>query len=389
MEQHGENEMAGCATMTEGDKFRPHAPFRRLKLARSILLRVLAVLAAACGASTSTPSTAASVTSVAMEKLIAAAKAEKTLELSIGSIDPRAWDELEAPINAKYGIKIDLQAIAGAPPMSKTTSKLIEEHKAGRKPASTGLMIANGANHAALANAGVLMVIDWKKYLPDLKPREMTTDGTGLLGGVSRIVLVYNTKIIKEAPKSLDDLANPKYKGLIAATFWGGGFVQMAVPLGADRMIKLLERMVDNGNLVGSISSEPDRIASGEFGMLAFLGDDVEPRLLKAKGAPIGWTTLGGEMNAAFGSWLSVPKASGSPNLATLVAVFMLTPEGQKWYYKYNQKDSHLRTGTVMSKTIPKDVYLETPESVAANPQVYGAAYEKIQKIIQRRAGRR
>jgi ABC-type Fe3+ transport system substrate-binding protein len=232
------------------------------------------------------------------------------------------------------------------------------------------------------------MVIDWKKYLPDLKPGEMTKDGTGLLGGVSPIVLVYNTKVIKDVPKSFNDLANPKYKGLIAATFWGGGFVQMAVPLGADRMIKLLEQMVDNGNLVGSIGSEPDRVASGEFGMLAFLGDNVEPERLKAKGAPVEWTTLGGEMNAAFGSWLSVPKASASPNIAILVALFMLTPDGQKFYFKYNQKDSHLREGTVMSKTVPKGVYLETPDSVVANPQVYKGAYEKIQRLIQRGAGK-
>jgi ABC-type Fe3+ transport system substrate-binding protein len=325
--------------------------------------------------------------SEAMQKLIEAAKVEKTLEVTI-AFDDRAWNELEALINSKYGIKINLRGMAGAPPMSKVTSKLIEEHKAGRKPASTGLMISNGANHAALAEAGVLMAIDWKKYLPDLKAGEMTKDSTGLLGGVGPIVLVYNTKVIKDVPKSLDDLANPKYKGLIAATFWGGGFVQMAVPLGAERMMKLVEQMVDNGNLVGSIGSEPDRIASGEFGMLAFLGDNVEPERLKARGAPVEWSTLGGEMNAAFGSWLGVPKASASPNIATLVALFMLTPDGQKFYYKYNQKDSHLREGTVMSKTVPKGVYLETPDSVVANPQVYKGAYEKIQKLIQRGAGK-
>jgi ABC-type uncharacterized transport system YnjBCD substrate-binding protein len=389
MKQHGENQMAGRAANAGAYRFRPHAPFRRLKLA-SILLRVLAVLVTAGGASTTTPSTAASAApamSESMQKLIEAAKVEKTLELTI-AFDDRAWNELEALINAKYGIKINLRGMAGAPPMSKVTSKLIEEHKAGRKPASTGLMISNGANHAALAAAGVLMAIDWKKYLPDLKAGEITKDSTGLLGGVSPIVLVYNTKLIKDVPKSLDDLANPKYKGLIAATFWGGGFVQMAVPLGTDRMMKLVEQMVDNGNLVGSIGSEPHRIASGEFGMLAFLGDNVEPERLKARGAPVEWSTLGGEMNAAFGSWLSVPKASASPNIAILVALFMLTPDGQKFYFKYNQKDSHLREGTVMSKTVPKGVYLETPDSVVANPQVYKGAYEKIQRLIQRGAGK-
>ena len=389
MKQHGENQMARRAAKTGDYGFRRHPPFRRLKLA-SILLRALTVLAAAGWASTTTPSTAASAApanSEAVQKLIEAAKVEKTLEVTI-AFDDRAWNELEALINSKYGIKINLRGMAGAPPMSKVTSKLIEEHKAGRKPASTGLMISNGANHAALAEAGVLMTIDWKKYLPDLKAGEITKDSTGVLGGVSPIVLVYNTKVIKDVPKSLDDLANPKYKGLIAATFWGGGFVQMAVPLGADRMMKLVEQMVDNGNLVGSIGSEPDRVASGEFGMLAFLGDNAEPERLKAKGAPVEWSTLGGEMNAAFGSWLSVPKASASPNIATLVALFMLTPDGQKFYFKYNQKDSHLREGTVMSKTVPKGVYLETPDSVVANPQVYKGAYEKIQKLIQRGAGK-
>ena len=43
---------------------------------------------------------------------------------------------------------------------------------------------------------------------------------------------------------------------------------------------------------------------------------------------------------------------------------------------------------SLMSKTVPKGVYLETPDSVVANPQVYKGAYEKIQKLIQRGAGK-
>ena len=65
-------------------------------------------------------------------------------------------------------------------------------------------------------------------------------------------------------------------------------------------------------------------------------------------------------MNAAFGSWLGVPKASASPNIATLVALFMLTPDGQKFYFKYNQKDSHLREGTVMNRTFQRRVFGDT-----------------------------
>ena len=374
-------------------RVKPHNSFQ-CPLLLSILLGLLVMATAACGGgeqaaaapTASAPAASTDAVTPAMKELIAAAEAEEQLvSADSGLLGLEGWNALEDAINAKYGISIDLEGASGGPSMSQITAKLLEEHKAGRERASTDIMNASGANHLALAEGGVLLSIDWKKYMPDLRTGEVTDDGTGILIGVAPIVLVYNTDVIKpsDVPKKLEDLTDPKYKGLIAGTPWAGGFAQLAVPHGVDTVTNVLEGMVRSGNLAGLVGSDLDRIASGEFGMLAFLGNNVEPERYKARGAPLEWTDLGGEVNVAFAHYASVPKASGSPNLATLAALFLLTPEGQEIYYEYAEKDSHLRPNTNMSAILTPEIWVESPEGVRDNPQVYKEAYPRFQKLMQ------
>ena len=329
----------------------------------------------------------------ALAKVIEAAQAEKELTMLQGGRygDTEFWDEVEAAMNAKYGIKVDLQGTAGGPNMSQVTSRLRQEHKQGRSPASTDIMIASGRNQLKLASAGALMEVDWRKYIPDLRDDEIATDGSGVLVGIGVIVAAYNTNLIKpkDVPKSLEDITDPKFKGLIAATTYASGWPQITLNLGAEKVEKVLSTIAANGNLAGNINGDLQRVASGEFGLYLFQGNLVEVEIYKAKGAPMDWTDLGGEINAAFLAYLSVPKASRSPNLALLASVFLMTPEGQEIFFKHTERDSHYR-GTAMKKYLAKrkaagkPIMLETADIIKNNPQVYGKQNAKYRKLLNR-----
>lgn len=329
----------------------------------------------------------------ALAGLIEAAKAEKQLTMLQGGTygNTELWEELEAAMNAKYGIKVDLQGTAGGPNMSQVASRLLQEHKQGRSPASTDIMVASGRNQLKLASAGALMEVDWRKYLPDLDDQEIATSGTGLLAGVGLIVAAYNTDVIKpkDVPQSLEDVTDPKFKGLIAATTYGSGWPQITLNLGAEKVHKVLQTIATNGNLAGNINGDLQRVASGEFGMYLFQGNLVEVENLKAKGAPMDWTDLGGEINAAFLTYVSVPKASRSPNLAQLASLFLMTPEGQAIFFKHTDRDSHYR-GTAMKKYLAqrkatgKPLLLETADVIKNNPQVYRTQNAKYRKLLNR-----
>ena len=383
MKQH----FSGCRTGSTVDS-------RAMKHRRGGFGRGLFVMGALLGVLLLAASPAiAQATNKALAELIEAAKAEKQLTMLQGGTygNTELWEELEVAMNAKYGIKVDLQGTAGGPNMSQVTSRLLQEHKQGRSPASTDIMVASGRNQLKLAAAGALMKVDWRKYLPDLKDEEIATGGTGLLAGVGLIVVAYNTDVIKpkDVPRSLEDVTDPKFKGLIAATTYGSGWPQITLNLGAEKVHKVLQTIATNGNLAGNINGDLQRVASGEFGMYLFQGNLVEVENLKAKGAPMDWTDLGGEINAAFLTYVSVPKASRSPNLAQLTALFLMTAEGQAIFFKHTDRDSHYR-GTAMKtylakrKATGKPLLLETADVIKNNPQVYRTQNAKYRKLLNR-----
>ena len=386
MTQHSHRGCSGCLVDSQAAGVRSSRS-RRALLAAGALLAALAVLllpASPALAQASNP---------ALAEVIKAAQAEKQLTMLQGGRygDTEFWDEVEAAMNAKYGIKVDLQGTAGGPNMSQVTSRLLQEHKQGRSPASTDIMIASGRNQLKLASAGALMEVDWRKYIPDLRDDEIGTDGSGVLVGIGVIVAAYNTNVVKpkDVPKSLEDITDPKFKGLIAATTYGSGWPQITLNLGAEKVEKVLSTIAANGNLAGNINGDLQRIASGEFGLYLFQGNLVEVEIYKAKGAPMDWTDLGGEINAAFLAYVSVPKASRSPNLALLASVFLMTSEGQAIFFKHTERDSHYR-GTAMKKYLAKrkatgkPLMLETADIIKNNPQIYRTQNAKYRKLLNR-----
>ena len=332
-------------------------------------------------------SATAQVIKPTMKELIATAQTERVLTTHQSGRfgNPTLWQDIQAGMKAKYGIDLQLSGSPAAPSMGQMLSVLIDDYKAGRKPARADIFSTGGEQLVQLAEADILEKIDWKKYMPDLTSEEIAMGGASIAVGLAPYTLVYNPQIVKDPPKSLEDLAQPRYKGKIYVLPYVYGFVQLGMTKGVKPTYELFQKMVCNGNVAGTFrGGQLGRITSGEIPIFAFNGGIVDVEELKAKGAPIERSDLGGEFRVATMEYVGVPKNNRSPNLATLASLFMVSPEGQSIFYKYSAWDSPFREGSRIRKLFPKIDYIETPEKVQANPEVYKKLYPEMVKLVER-----
>jgi ABC-type Fe3+ transport system substrate-binding protein len=332
-------------------------------------------------------STAAQAIKTTMKELIATAQTERVLTTHQSGRfgNPALWQDVQVGMKAKYGIDVQLNGSPAAPSMGQMLSVLIDDYRASRKPARADIFLSGGEQLLQLAQADVLEKIDWKKYMPDLTSEEIAMGGASAALGLAPYALVYNTQIVKDPPKSIEDLTQPRYKGMIFVLPYVYGFVQLGVIKGIKPTYELFQKMVCNGNIAGTFrAGQLGRVSSGEIPIAAFNGGVVDVDELKAKGARIDRSDLGGEFRVGTMEYAGVPKNSRSPNLATLATLFLLTPEGQDIYYKHAAYDSPFRKGSRIRKLLPKIDYIETPENVQANPEVYKQLYPNMVKLLER-----
>ncbi len=305
--------------------------------------------------------------------------AQKEGELNIlqsGFGDPQMWNKIQAAINAKYRINIRLIGRPG-PSSSSLTPRLIEEVRAGRKP-SSDIVLSPPIQQMALDKNEAATPVNWRELDPSIPLAAATKSGTGLMVGGSLITAVYNTNLVSRAsaPKTLSDLRDRRYKGLIATSPYAGAWPPLAAALGLNEVESFLKEIASNGNLKGFIPlTDQQRIASGEFGILLFADSRARSDALIAQGAPLETTTLG--VNAAFTFAVNIIKGSSSPNLAKLVGLFLASREGQAILSEYMNYESAYLPGSSTYEALHaaqkrgEKIVIENEELVAENPQIY------------------
>lgn len=296
------------------------------------------------------------------------------LQLAFGA--SQMWSKIQAAINAKYRINVVLNGRPG-PSSSVLTPRLIEEVRAGRNP-SSDITLNPPIQQMALDGAEVLVPGNWRELDPSIPAAGVTNKGSGLIVAGSLITAVYNTNLIPKAsaPKVLNDLRDPRYKGLLATAPNPGAWPPVAAWLGVNEVESFLKEIAGNGNLKGLILiTDQQRIASGEFGMLLFTDSKARVDTLIAQGAPLATTSLG--MNLAFTYAVNIIKGTRSPNLAKLVGIFLASREGQAILSEYMSYDSAYIAGSSTYEALAaaqkrgERILIENEALVAENPQIY------------------
>jgi ABC-type Fe3+ transport system substrate-binding protein len=345
------------------------------------------------------PQAAASATSAAspeLQALVDGARQEGSLSLVWGEGTvggTQGTRRLAERFNQHYGLNLDVRFTPG-PNMPNMAAKVAEEYAAGR-PASSDLYLGYGGYIVTLLNADALLPVDWAGWAANVQdPRFVDGGGRAVAVQTSLHGITYNTNRVRpdEVPRSLQDLLKPQYKGRIASTPYAAGFDRLPIPefWGEQRTMEYMTRFAEQ--LAGLIRcNEIERVASGEFEILALDCGQGQSLTAKANGAPTGFTMA---TDAPFAQimYLAVPRNAAHPNAAKLWINYMLSREAQDIVYELHFADLHWLPGSKSATDIASfagpgvapvefgvDFYLKHDESELDRPRA------EIQRLLAKR----
>lgn len=263
-------------------------------------------------------------------KLIDAAKKEGGKIVAYGPLESETVDAIAKLFTQKTGIKVEYWRASATKVMDRT----LAEHRAGKLQAD--VVLANASPMEIMKKEGVFVKYDSPQYQGF--PKE-ALDKDGIIGPSYRATpygFVYNTQMIKpeEAPKSFQDLLNPKWREKIAipdptqhttTTQWLANLhAILGGPEQADKIIRGLA--AQKPLFVESFTPAAEVVASGEKPIgLAILKHVL---IFSQKGAPMDYNRF--PLWLGDGNPIAIAAKAPRPNAARVFLDFFLGDEGMK-----------------------------------------------------------
>jgi iron(III) transport system substrate-binding protein len=261
-------------------------------------------------------------------KFIEAAKKEGGKVVVYGSIENDTMDLISAAFKKKTGLAVDFWRSSA----TKVMDRVVSESRAGKPLYDVAL--TNSAPMDFMYNEGALMKYD----SPSAKafPKSVMHPHLGPQYRNSIIGIVYNSGIVKpaDAPKSLEDLLKPQYRGKVVMpdasqhTTTAQWLASLHKVMGgrekADKFIRDLA--ATKPLLVESLTPAGERITTGETPIgIAFIKNVV---FYGKKGVPLDYVRLGKFMGD--GQAVALGAKAPHPNAGKAFMDFFLGEEGLK-----------------------------------------------------------
>ncbi|MFC1815458.1 ABC transporter substrate-binding protein [Thermodesulfobacteriota bacterium] len=306
----------------------------------------------------STPALASSLE----KKLYEAAKKEGALEYW-DSLSIREVSELWKGFESKYpGIELKFFQAR----LEESEERYLAEHRAGRHVVDVFPI------HYLERFRKNKLLTDLSDIINDSGfPKKFCTkklDGVGLEHALKG--LAYNTNLVspQEAPRSIEDLLHPKWKGKINLVIGMRYFIYLTKYWGEEKTLAYLRKLArQNPSFTKSKSQTRTLLLAGEFPFT--LADNFHKYIImKAKGAPIGWAKISPIVDTVDA--FVILRHAPHPNAAKLFLHWWMSPEGAYYVDARRHKGNPLPgSGTQTSKLIKE----------AGNPEIIvGASWIDI-----------
>ena len=283
-----------------------------------------------------------------IDDLVKGAKQEGTIEFYAPStLTPQGAQALAAAFNKKYGLNVKLQ-YSPSGNMTRDIGKVVGLGASGVPP-EWDLLVVTDAHHATLCVKKMHQPFDYKSIGVD--PKAIQYDN-GAVSFANQFVLpAYNKKLVaeKDAPKTWEDLLNPKWKGKIGVSSATHHMARLAAgPWGEEKATNFVKALTKQELILGRLGEIYNRLLLGEI-VVAVSLTDSEIKADKNKSAPVAHAeAVSPLISPAYEA--GVPKNAPHPKVAQLMAAYLTTPEAQKIWEKYAGQSSALIPGTAAHK---------------------------------------
>jgi ABC-type Fe3+ transport system substrate-binding protein len=269
-----------------------------------------------------------------LAQVIEGAKKEGAVALKLaGGPTQKSTYRLEKEIKEKYGVDLKVRFTSSSN-MPNDVAEAIMEQKAGAIPSYDLLSLSS---HVATANqAGVLEKVDWKPLISEGTNPNVIHDNPLMYGGIvfftAHLGLVYNPEKVKaeEIPKTVGELANPRWKGKAGITNLINSWLRSSFVLGKENVLSTLRAVLKNGAIQGTYVDLWNRYLIGEvWSCTVNSGFIIDAR---EKGLPAAWQSLDFADVREYS--LALRKGARNPNAAKLVSIYLASPEGARFMFE-------------------------------------------------------
>lgn len=279
-----------------------------------------------------------------LDDLIAAARKEGNLNFyGPSTLKADGAQALAQAFNKRFGAGIHVKFIPSGS-MTRDVGKVATLVAAGAPP-EWDVMVATDAHHASLWLRKLQKPFDYKSVGVDEKL--IDHDGGAISFVHQYIVPAYNSGLVppKEAPRSWEDLLQPKWKGKVGVTTATHHLGRLAVgPWGEEKTTAFVKSLAQQSPVVGELGPTYTRLQLGEI-LVALSLTDSYIHLAKQTGAPVA-EAVEVQPVVAPSYHVGVIKGAQHPHAAHLFAVFMTSPESQQVWEKAVGVSSALIAGT-------------------------------------------
>jgi ABC-type Fe3+ transport system substrate-binding protein len=240
---------------------------------------------------------------------------------------PDGLRQLEDAVEKEYGvrIKINFTPVGNYP---QRVATLATELAANTTP-SFDVYQSSNANSGSMLQQDLLQAVDWQAILPQGTP-------SGLIQGDNRLLVVYtdhsglmyDPSVIPEAeaPRSLRDFGNPRWRGRFMLWQYTNSFIPYVIMLGKDETLGALRAAVRNGAVADTYANEFTRFAAKEYPMVAIAASFYQTA--QVRGIPSAFLHLDFANQAEH--HVAVARNVAHPNAARLLTAVLVGPEGQR-----------------------------------------------------------